>query len=164
MTASDNPLTELTAPAVVWFDPGLISGWARLTGGEFTSGEANFVGIGDVVAWHCAQENDVSFGWERFDITSTTHQMKGSSWSLEVIGVTRWLALEAGKRVLDPQSRESRLMVQESLLKAMNWHKPGLGHANDAARHLLAWMIKNHRLTKDLQATVMQYVKEREKA
>jgi hypothetical protein len=164
MTASDNPLTELTAPAVVWFDPGLISGWARLTGDVFSSGEGNFIDIGDVVAWHCAQENEVSFGWERFDITPATYQMRGSSWSLEVIGVIRWLALEADQKILDPQSRESRLMVQENLLKAVRWHKPGLGHANDAARHLLAWLVKNHRLPDDVQSIVMQYVKEREKA
>jgi hypothetical protein len=78
---------------------------------------------------------------ERFTITSATAKNSQAPWSLEVIGIVKWLVfIELG---LDPDevitmqgpAEAKRLITNDILRKCNLWHRGGQGHANDAIRH-----------------------------
>lgn len=166
--------------AVLWLDPGKTTGWAKLVRGkDFYSGQEDFMGIGNILLGHCTgyyttwqrdkipgykdQDNvwtDIVIGWEQFNITSHTWRLGDNNWALEVIGVARWHCMSYGKKMLQPATRESRNIVSFQLLKAAGWHKPGMDHANDAARHLLAWVIRDGSATPEMKELIRKYVKE----
>jgi hypothetical protein len=130
--------------AVLWLDPGSTTGWARAwDGGGFESGEAWFQRAGEIVRAHCRASRNARVGWEQFNITPATYRLKGSSDAIEVIGAARWVAGDMNAVILPPAQRAARMTVTPAVLRRLGWYRPGLGHANDAARHLLAWMIRS---------------------
>lgn len=140
MTQSDCPYTP--GPCVMWLDPGKTTGWAKYSDERetFASGEADFLETGEILAYH-AKMRGFRIGWERFDITPATYRLSQAGWPLEVIGMAKWVCRERDN--LLPALRSARNVAPEGMLKAAGWHKPGLGHANDAARHLLAWYMRH---------------------
>jgi hypothetical protein len=125
---------------VAWLDPGKTTGWASWspTAGEFESGELLFLPLGEWLRQRLSVT--VWLGWEAYTVRPGGARIKFQPDSLEVIGMTRWLAYSQYARVLPPQQPSAR---QTGLLhlKSAGWHRPGLGHANDAAGHLLAFLL-----------------------
>ena len=126
---------------VAAFDPGKLTGWAlydRETE-EFDSGQTNFDETCNLVfalgQKHLATLLVVS---ESFIITQATAKNSQAPWSLELIGVMRYASRMYTRRDLVTQApATAKRFSSDERLKQMGWHRPGKGHANDAARHLL---------------------------
>lgn len=132
---------------IMYLDPGETTGWAMYSG-DFSSGQLPFVEMGNVIAditRDCG--GDLLIGWEAFIIGGHTARKPGSHWAIEMIGVVRYHALRYGCTILPsyPSSSLPPDQVRDKQLKRLGWHKPGRTHANDAAIHLMHYMItKKH--------------------
>ena len=82
---------------------------------------------------------------EDFKITVETGKLSDAPWSLNLIGVVQYLCYLNGK-VLDFQMPSEKPFADNDKLRAVNfWHVGGEGHANDALRHAMIWIVKNNR-------------------
>lgn len=140
----------------IWLDPGKttgIAGWNHELQ-QFTSLEisddlkalglhlelaASLAGSSRIFDGH---PHGIELGWERYVITPGNTRHGTAYWSLETIGVAHYLALKHDFTILKPQMSSVMAAVPDSRLKAVGWHKPGKPHANDAARHLLRYLLK----------------------
>jgi len=151
------PLVTRGRTCVLWLDPGRTTGWARLRDSKgFESGEAWFQLAGEIVRDHCRQSKKALVGWEQFTITPATYRLKGSSEAIEVIGAARWIAADAGAEILPAAQRQARMTASSDTLRKLGWYRPGLGHANDAARHLLAWLTRSGNLTEEYRHVIAE--------
>jgi hypothetical protein len=92
----------------------------------------------------------VAVGWERFIVTPSTVRHGTAYWSLEVIGMVKYLCLKYGFTMLQPQLPSQMSLITDTRLKAAGWYKPGKPHANDSARHLMKFLLKTHALPIDV--------------
>lgn len=76
---------------------------------------------------------------ERFVITAGTMKVgRGDeNWSLELIGVARYLAARHGCAFELQSAGDAKRFAPDARLKQVGWWNPGHDHANDAARHVL---------------------------
>jgi hypothetical protein len=163
--------TPLEGKDVIFFDPGKLTGWARLTDGSvFSSGEGDFLRAGRIARSHCCHPEadewdgmhltEKLVGWEQFNIMPQTWMMKGSQTAIEVIGMLRFVAEDEGATILPSISRQRKNMVSSELLQAFGWYRPGHGgHANDAARLLVSWLMTSNNLPQDKLSVVAEHVK-----
>lgn len=88
---------------------------------------------------------------EAFKITVETGKLSDAPWSLELIGVVRYLCYLSGKE-LDLQLPSQKPFADNDKLRAVDfWHVGGEGHANDALRHAMVWIVdRNRKWTKKL--------------
>lgn len=122
---------------VLWLDPGRVTGWAvvNLVTGAFETGQEEFYETGLLVSrWAHNYEAGLVLGWEDY-----LGHGGSPKWALEVIGVARWFGECYGCR-LQTAPASSRVVVTLPVLKALGAHALGKEHANDAARHLVAWL------------------------
>lgn len=100
----------------------------------------------------CEEERyeGIRIGWERYIVTpgNSTHGI--AYYSLETIGMARWIALKYEMEILPPQVSSQMAIATDERLKAIEWYKPGRSHANDASRHLLRYFIASKTLPDDL--------------
>ena len=86
----------------------------------------------------------LSIGWERFLITERTARLTQAPWSLEVIGMTRYIALRNGYRILTPAAPGDRDLGQVEMVDALGWCPRGMrDDGMSACQHLLAWMLRS---------------------
>lgn len=80
---------------------------------------------------------------ERFIITAATAKKSQAPFSLEVIGVVKYLALVYKHREPRLQtSSDAKNFSTNARLRALGlWHRGGGGHANDALRHAVKWAV-----------------------
>lgn len=82
---------------------------------------------------------------ENFLITVETGKLTDAPWSLELIGVVRYLCYLAGK-VLDLQTPSQKEFANNDKLRAVDfWHVGEAGHANDSLRHAMIWIVDRNR-------------------
>lgn len=82
---------------------------------------------------------------EDFKITVETGKLSDAPWSLELIGVVRYLCYLSGK-VLDLQLPSQKPFADNDKLHAVDfWHVGGAGHANDSLRHAMVWIVDRNR-------------------
>jgi hypothetical protein len=88
---------------------------------------------------------------EDFKITVETGKLSDAPWSLNLIGVVQYLCYLNGK-VLDLQLPSQKPFADNDKLRAVDfWHVGGEGHANDALRHAMVWIVdRNRKWTKRL--------------
>lgn len=132
---------------VLWLDPGKVTGHASyvLPDGPFMSGELEFQDVGNQLEFMTSSYGQtLTLGWETFIVTPKSGP--DAHYALEVIGVARWLGQKYSVELLPPVPASSRSLAGLQKLKRIGWFKPGKGHANDAAQHLLAWLIKTRQL------------------
>lgn len=87
-----------------------------------------------------AGQEDIHFVSESFIITSQTAKNTQAGWSLELIGVMKYIAhlwFSAPVKMQAPNI--GKTFGTDSKLKTVGWYTPGKGHANDAARHLMTY-------------------------
>lgn len=138
----------MTSPSVtVWLDPGKTTGIAAWYHDRqiFTSVEADFKGTGEwleLMSIPHESAGAVHLGWEQYVVTPGNTRHGTAYWSLEVIGMARWIATRYGLTILQPQFSSMMKMSTDDRLKMISWYKPGKPHANDAARHLLRHCVK----------------------
>lgn len=82
---------------------------------------------------------------EDFKITVETGKLSDAPWSLNLIGIVQYLCYLNGKG-LDLQMPAEKPFADNDKLRSVDfWHVGGDGHANDALRHAMIWIVKNNR-------------------
>jgi hypothetical protein len=137
---------------VLWLDPGKTTGWACLTmAGKFDSGQFNFEDTGKLVEqlgfW---QGPALRVGWEAAILLPGSGQRKGIDKALEVIGMVQWLCLKHGAVMLPSFPSSARSLGGLRKVKALGWYKPNKGHANVAAEHLCAYLLRTKTMPENL--------------
>jgi hypothetical protein len=132
----------MTAKSILALDPGLTTGvsfWSENLPDTCQVFEADFHTLCVWLESHLHSFDEIVV--ERFIITPQTHKNTQSPWSLEVIGVSKWLALKSGRPFHMQMASAAKRFSTDDKLKAMNWYTKGQGHANDASRHLLLRLV-----------------------
>lgn len=130
---------------IVWLDPGKLTGVASWDeeAGAFFSWQYE---IDDLVkrlkAMAVLYEGRMSLGWEKYIITSGGVRTGDPSYSRNAISQVSVLADDGLFDVLPSMPSSSRALGSPALLNRLGWRKPGKVHANDAAQHLLAYLLK----------------------
>jgi hypothetical protein len=136
--------------AVFAFDPGGTVGSVAWRPGVFICHEHPFEEFPDFAR----RTLDAAF-WvqpvevvgERFVIKPDTLKKtrEGTMQAIETIGVMRDAARQRGLRfTLQPVS-DVKAFATDNLLKRLGLYRPGMGHAMDATRHLVAYLAREHK-------------------
>ena len=90
---------------------------------------------------------DVEVVYEKFFITTETGKKNNVNYSLEHIGVIKYLCYKSGiTDVFSFSPSEAKNFCDNKRLRNVElWHKGGEGHANDALRHLVLHLVKNRK-------------------
>lgn len=92
-------------------------------------------------------EAEIAIVCERFTINAQTVKNSQAPYSLEQIGILKYLVnsegFDADKIVFQSPSDAKRMFPNDALKKLGYWHKGGEGHALDAMRHGLLYSVKN---------------------
>jgi len=140
------------APSMMFCcDPGLVSGVAILTHSELLEPVVKMVGsmecemsyVGEAAEHFLTTygPREAEMVCERFTITVKTAKNSQAPWSLEVIGMLRWLIwrhwqVDPEDALILQQPGDAKKMVDNTMLRKVGlWHGGGAGHANDALRH-----------------------------
>ncbi len=110
--------------------------WSKETEYMDTCNEMNIV-----IAEHRADNLRVLY--ERFIITPMTAKNSVAPWSLELIGVIKYLTGAYGVTdVVDQSPATAKNFCPNPRLKAVGfWHRGGAGHAQDALRHVVTHLV-----------------------
>lgn len=133
-------------PTVIAVDPGLTTGWAALyPDGEFRSGETK--GPYEFLRTVYRLLKDQAFDWtlvvERYTITPETIKKSRQTDALEIIGALKFFAKHYNTGWAMQTPAEAKSFATDAKLRRMGWYQQGLGHANDASRHLLCYAVRN---------------------
>jgi hypothetical protein len=141
---------------VIWLDPGLKTGVATLLHGKhFDSGEGILPEIGELLEdYGAVYRGRMALGWEQYVLTSGGGRTGSAGPPIEVIGVARWIGYKMECTMLQPVPSAMRKVATPEMLDRLGWWCPGLGHANDAARHMLSWLMRSKLLTPEQHAIV----------
>lgn len=144
---------------VLWLDPGKTTGWATFTAGHsFDSGESDFLQVGrDLESYAKYHHSRLAVGYEKFIVTPGAGR-KNPEYSFEVIGMVKWICYVHGATLLTPAASADRTPGMEGdKLRKLGWHKPTEGgHADDAAAHLLAWLLRENRVPKAFMNEILK--------
>jgi hypothetical protein len=139
----------------LWLDPGVTTGWALYSVGDSERPWLDQRSFGDLAtdldAFMLAAGPATALGVERFILTSVSARRPGSVEAIQAWGVARAMAHlhGAGEFVDDQTSAMAKSFSTDDRLRALGWYTPGAPHANDAARHLLLWLVRRELLTDD---------------
>lgn len=126
-------------------DPGKTTGWAWLDTdtNEFKCGQEDFDGMRVILTEMVdAHGDDLHIVTEQFIMSPQTIRNTQAPWSLEMIGVCRYFAREYTDEDVTVQGRSSaKRFASSDRLKNLGWYVPGKGHSQDAARHLLLFLV-----------------------
>ena len=134
---------------VLAYDPGETTGYAvwGYPEGEMSFGQAPWF---DAATWSMTyvealvEAYEVQLVSESFVITQRTLRTSRENWSLEFIGILRWLALRyTGNELVLQSPGNAKSFGSDARLNALGWRQKGRPHANDAARHLLLYLVNN---------------------
>jgi hypothetical protein len=111
--------------------------------GDFLCGQ--HVGMEDFGDWlsglQPAWGPNVTLGWEAY--LSVGARSQRSTYGLRVMGVAQWLAHAHGWTVVNEASPDARMVASMEALRRLGWYRKGQPHAMDAARHLLAYLVRS---------------------
>lgn len=127
-------------------DPGKMTGLALWGPEGFSSTAWNqqdfYDGIEKAVKW---ADEVVS---ESFIVTQQTlKKSRGDNWSLEFIGVMRFLCNRHSRPFKLQGPSDAKTFATDDKLKAAGWYTKGLDHPRDAARHLMIYLLNRKLLT-----------------
>lgn len=139
---------------IVWADIGLLTGlaWYDRDKDVFDSGQYNYADLRTQLELldHSAGGR-MALGYERFITTSGGPRGSTPEHAYRAQQVLDDFARTAMVPVLTPQPSSARKLGQVVYLRRLGWHKPGKGHANDAAQHVLAHLLKLRPMPKSIQ-------------
>ena len=132
-------------------DPGKMTGWAMYITetDDFSSGQLPWF---EHLEWFekVYRSFDVVIS-ESFVITAATLKKSRQSWSLEAIGAMRYMLEKQGRNLVLQSPGEAKGFATPEKLKKVGWWLPGNDHAQDAARHMLTYVVRNsHEIGFDL--------------
>lgn len=83
---------------------------------------------------------------EKFFITQRTFKLPEAPWSLEKTGVIKYMCNKYGVKYNWQSPAEAKEFVTDKRLRDLNeWFIGGEGHARDAIRHAILFMVKTYR-------------------
>ena len=144
-------------PVILWIDPGLTNGWAVWEGETFSfcSGQCDFFQLGEMVNDMGNQIGpDLWVGWEHYIVVRGA-KSGTPKYSLEAIGALRWICHFNECTVLPAMPSASRKLGDALKLKRVGWYKANQPHSNDAASHLLAYLIRERRVPDHLLGKIL---------
>lgn len=126
-------------------DPGKMTGYVVWTDGEREEGELAHEPFLDF-AWDLVKAGDIDvIVCERFIITAQTGKLSQAPWSLEQIGALRFFAHRLGIPFELQSAADAKRFATEDKLRRAAWARPkGAGHARDAQRHLLVYLVRRN--------------------
>lgn len=146
---------------LVSIDPGKASGWGVfdytdlnnvyvMSSGEynqFTTCESveKLFTENDLTGFPPLSERKIDIVMEKFTITAQTGKnTNAENWSAEIIGTCRYFAKKYNAPFTEQTPSEAKSFVPNERLKTVGiWHTGGEGHARDALRHGVLYLIKN---------------------
>lgn len=136
-------------------DPGLTTGFVilDLPTKEFIAYQLDFNGVcRKLIELGSTHTSNLILISESFRITMQTPKNTQAPWSLELIGVARMISrIWTGRDLTLQDPASAKRFASDDRLRYLEWYKPGMGHANDASRHLLLTLATRGWLT---QATL----------
>lgn len=147
------------AKLIIAVDPGKTTGLATLdaTTQDLTTAEYGFNDTCSYVAQKASEYgSDLLLVCESFIIGPQTAKNTQAPWSLELIGVMRYLSRSYCGRDLALQTpATAKRFSSDVRLKEVGFWTPGKGHANDAARHLLLFLVQRGLLENETVARLV---------
>jgi len=151
---------QLPNKCLITVDPGKASGWGTINLSDplnkFKFGEYPFMEMNEALdRWSkdVLQYTDpLVIVCERFTIfEDTITKSRGSTnWSIETIGVARYIAHRDGHEFVLQGATEAKGLGTDKLLRRFGWWTVGSDHARDAARHAVLYIAKNDKKLFDL--------------
>jgi hypothetical protein len=127
---------------IIAFDPGKITGvaiWDDVyVGRQFTVEE-----LYSYVDHECDSLDGGHVQVEKFTISQATIRKAAESDPLDVIGYLKYAAWRCGFEIGWSKPADVMKTFPDASLKKAGMFIPGKGHANDAARHLAWYLVKN---------------------
>jgi hypothetical protein len=87
---------------------------------------------------------DLAIVWEDFHITVETAKKTPQPWSLHLIGVMLYFCWKYDIPCATQSPVRKGFATNDKLRHVGFWHKGGEGHANDAFRHAMIYLVDNH--------------------
>jgi hypothetical protein len=143
-------------PAVLWADPGKMTGMALYyepvweKGPVFHADEMAFDPACAEIEKICAYYGEkLAIGWERFDINAGTHKKTqgGTKDAMHMIGVLRHLTRKYSCRFIGEAQQHTPEPHDRRMLEKLGWWTAGKDDAQSAACHLLRWLVNEDELT-----------------
>lgn len=128
--------------SILSVDPGKTTGYVVWSDGERSEGELDFEAFLNF-AWDQLQSEtfDVVV-CERYIINARTATLTQAPWSLEQIGALRFMCSKFNIQFVLQSASEAKKFSTDKRLNDLGWTKPrGAGHARDAQRHLLIYLV-----------------------
>lgn len=94
---------------------------------------------------HLMEMKNISVVIEDFKITVETAKLTPQPWSLHLIGVTLYLGYINNVKVKIQTPSQKPFATNDRLRAVGFWHVGEDGHANDAARHAMIWIVEKNR-------------------
>lgn len=127
--------------SVIAFDPGKITGVAWIEGENFNSEQYN---VEELYEWVDAQCESIGFAQiEKFTISQATVRKARETEPLDIIGYLKYAAWRCGFEIGWSKPADVMSSFPDAALKKAEMFHAGKGHANDAARHLAWYLVKN---------------------
>lgn len=128
------------------FDPGKITGVAMwnteaMVGPQFYAWQFTVEELYEFVDERCGHFEYAQI--EKFTITAATVKKARESEPLDVIGYLKYAAWRCGFKVGWSKPADVMRSFPDAALRKAGLYTPGKGHANDAARHLAWYTVKN---------------------
>ena len=131
-------------PSVLAVDPGRTTGFVIWRDGERFEKELDAETFLAYIAPSIEKGEFDYVVCERYIITTQTAKLSQAPWSLEQIGVLRFLCARHNIPFVLQNVSDAKRFANEQRLKQIRWARPkGGGHARDAQRHLLLFLVKN---------------------
>ena len=131
-------------------DPGKMTGWAWIEYSKTSTKimetrEVPFEDIYTLLTEYLDHEQRVdAVVIEDFRITAGTGKLGSPDWSLRIIGATELLTQRHGIPLTKQMPSSAKTFSTDDKLRAVDlWHRGGAGHANDALRHALLYLVKD---------------------
>lgn len=125
-------------------DPGKTTGYVVWHDGEREEGELpaeRFLEFAERIIERGDVDHVVC---ERYIITVHSARLTQAPWSLEQIGVLRHLCRKHDVKFHLQNVSDAKKFASEGRLKNLGWKRPrGDGHARDAQRHLLVYLVRS---------------------
>lgn len=131
---------------VIWLDPGTTTGvaWYDTTTEKFGSCQVATETLRGLLEERLAPYpgEHAALGYETY-LALGGPRAGDPGPSNKAIGIACDVVEGHGAVLLKPMPSSARkIAAYDNRLHKLGWHKPGRGHANDAAQHLLAWILR----------------------
>lgn len=141
-------------PFITWADPGLLTGlaWYDMEKDFFNSWQYNYQDLARQLRRIVVMgEGRMVMGYEKFIDTSGGRKTSSPQHAHRAVQVIEDFVREEGVPLLRAQPSSARILGQVVYLRRLGWYKPGKGHANDAAQHVLANVLTRRPMPQPLR-------------